>query len=76
MPEDSPQQSLLPPLDTDLIREDRAAGMLGVSIAAMRAWRVRGGGPSYVKVGHLVRYRPADIKAFIDHNLRASTSQG
>ena len=29
---------------------------LSVSEAALKAWRVRGGGPPWIKVGHAVRY--------------------
>ena len=29
---------------------------LSVSEAALKAWRLRGGGPPWIKVGHAVRY--------------------
>jgi len=57
-----------------LLTEAAAADFLGVSIRTMQAWRVRGGGPRYVKMGKPVRYRPVDLDAWIDTNLTTSTS--
>jgi len=36
--------------------------------------RGKGGGPKYVKVGRSVRYRPDDIRDFMNSQVRASTS--
>jgi Helix-turn-helix domain len=43
------------------------ARLLGVSQWQLRAWRMRsrGGGPAFVRIGRLVRYRPADLASFI-----------
>jgi len=58
-----------------LMTEAAAADFLGVSIRTMQAWRVRGGGPRYCKLSKAVRYRPADLEAFVEGNLTNSTSE-
>jgi hypothetical protein len=39
---------------------------LNVSISTVSRWRRRGGGPHSFNVGALVRYRPADVRAFVE----------
>jgi predicted DNA-binding transcriptional regulator AlpA len=49
------------------LREAEAAEMLGVKVRTLPAWRVRGIGPRYFKVGaKAVRYFEADILAFLE----------
>jgi predicted DNA-binding transcriptional regulator AlpA len=55
--------------DSSILNERQAAGMLGCSVALMRKWRRLGQGPSYRKLGRLVRYTQADIQAFLDAQL-------
>lgn len=39
-------------------------------------WRSTGAGPTYLKVGRLVRYRKADVEAWLEENtVRCGTSQ-
>lgn len=57
----------------ELIREDLAADVLGVTPRFLQARRVRGGGPPYVKIGSAVRYRLSDLLAWIEANVRDST---
>ena len=52
-------------LDEPLIDEDQAARNLKVKKQTMGAWRTRGVGPSYVRVGKLIKYRPSDLKAYV-----------
>ena len=59
---------------TALLTEQQAAGLLHVTVKTLQAWRVRGGGPPFIKVGRLVRYRPEDLEAFVCAATRASTS--
>jgi len=51
-----------------LLTSDEAALLLGVPVATLRTWRSRrrGYGPRAVQVGGSVRYRPADLLAWID----------
>jgi predicted DNA-binding transcriptional regulator AlpA len=53
-------------LEDRLLNTPQTAWFLGVSTYALEYWRSRGpGGPSYVRVGRLVRYRFADLKKYI-----------
>lgn len=61
---------------TCLINEKEAAAYLGYSVRALQGWRVRGGGPRFVKVsGRSVRYRRMDLNAWAESKLVASTSE-
>ena len=52
--------SLPSPLDPDAgCTEMQAAIFLGVCVRTLQAWRVRGGGPPYFKIGRSVRYSGA-----------------
>jgi len=56
------------------LNETQAAELLGVSVRTLQAWRVRGGGPVFVKLGRSVRYRPDDLESWISSRRVASTS--
>jgi len=43
-----------------------ARNFLGIHPDTLRAWRVLGKGPKYIKQGGRVYYREADIKAYRD----------
>lgn len=58
-----------------LMDQERLAGLLGVSPATLEAWRCRGCGPVFVKVGKLVRYHPDDVRAFIQARRRGGPSR-
>lgn len=59
-----------------LLNENEAARMLGFTVRALQNWRVRGGGPQFVKISkRSVRYRRRDLLAWIDKHIRANTSQ-
>jgi hypothetical protein len=49
---------LLPPLEAS-----RRLG--GLPEATLQAWRSRGGGPAFVKLGRRVYYRPEDLEQFV-----------
>lgn len=49
-----------------LIDPPALAAELGVPEATLAQWRYRSVGPAYVKVGRHVRYRRADIDAWLD----------
>jgi predicted DNA-binding transcriptional regulator AlpA len=56
--------------------EREAAGFLCYSVRALQNWRVRGGGPRFVKVsGRSVRYRRRDLMQWIDERTRSHTSE-
>lgn len=50
----------------EVVLDSRAlAQYLGCSVAAVRAWKRQGRGPAYCKLGKLVRYRRAEVDAWI-----------
>jgi predicted DNA-binding transcriptional regulator AlpA len=53
-----------------LLTSDEAALLLGVPVATLRTWRSRrrGYGPRAVQVGGSIRYRLADLLAWIDEH--------
>jgi len=53
-----------------------AAEHLGVKPGTLEVWRVQGKGPTYLKLGRSVRYRMADLDAYMADAARVSTSQG
>ncbi|MEO8481995.1 MAG: helix-turn-helix domain-containing protein [Acidobacteriota bacterium] len=46
---------------TQALTEHDAARILGLSVATLRAWRLKGKGPRFVRFGRAVRYLEADI---------------
>jgi hypothetical protein len=61
------------PLEPSLTEEE-AARVIGVAPKTMRNWRVKGIGPPFVVTGpKLIRYRPPDLRAYQEANLRRST---
>jgi excisionase family DNA binding protein len=59
----------------DILTETEASTVLSVSVRTLQAWRLRGGGPKYLKFGRSVRYRRDELQAFIEAASRAHTSQ-
>lgn len=51
-----------------LIKTPVAAEILGLSTAKLERFRCEGGGPAYVKLGRMVRYRSADLEEWVDQN--------
>ena len=57
----------------DLLDEKQAAEFLGVAPGTLSVWRSTGRySLPYVKVGHLVRYRPPDLEAWTESRRRAN----
>jgi hypothetical protein len=57
------------------LNENQAAEFLGVSVRTLQAWRVRGGGPPYVKIGRAVRYQRRALVLFQEQHTVTSTSE-
>jgi hypothetical protein len=52
----------------ELLDEHETATELKASVGTLRNWRCsRLGGPPYIKVGRLVRYRRSDLVKWLDH---------
>lgn len=50
---------------THALTEHEVAARLGLSVATLRAWRMRRKGPCFVRFGRAVRYLPADLDRFV-----------
>ena len=61
-------------MPTILINEQQTADYLGVSRKTLQAWRFRGRGPIFRKIGRLCRYAVIDLEAYIEAARRRSTS--
>lgn len=57
-----------------LLSQDDVAELLAIAPRSLESWRLRGGGPRYVRVGRLVRYRHTDVSDWLAARERASTS--
>lgn len=58
-----------------LINEREAADLIGYTVRALQNWRVRGGGPKFVKVSaRSIRYRRRDLRDWINSLTITSTS--
>ena len=55
--------------------ESAVAKRLNCEVKTLQAWRCRGGGPKFCRVGRLVRYLPQDVEAWIESRRVASTSE-
>jgi excisionase family DNA binding protein len=53
---------------TELLSPEGLAELLGVSVATCYAWRYKGTGPRSIKVGKHLRYRRADVDAWLEAN--------
>jgi excisionase family DNA binding protein len=47
------------------LTEREIAERLGLSVATLRAWRHRGKGPRFLRLGRSVRYLPSDVDDFV-----------
>jgi predicted DNA-binding transcriptional regulator AlpA len=50
---------------TRALTEREVADMLGLSVATLRAWRHRGKGPRFLRLGRAVRYLLSDVADFV-----------
>lgn len=57
-----------------LLTEFQVFEIFGIQPKTLANWRCRGRGPAFVKIGGHVRYRPQDLKAFLDSRVFSSTS--
>jgi len=65
-----------PNLPDRLLTEKQAARYLGFSPRALQNWRLRGGGPLFVKISNrAVRYRLSDLIQWVERRVRTNTTQ-
>ncbi len=53
----------------ELLKEKEVSGEYGLSISWQRKMRRLGGGPPFVKLGTMVRYRRSDVESYIAAHL-------
>ena len=59
----------------ELVTEREAAQFLGFTVRALQNWRVRGGGPRFVRIScRAVRYRRRDLIEWSEAHLVENTS--
>lgn len=59
-----------------LLNENQASEYLGnIPVRTLQRWRLEGHGPQHCKIGKAVRYRETDLEAYINDNIRQSTSE-
>lgn len=61
-------------LTLELLTDEQVHKIYGVMPKTLANWRWRGVGPRFVKIGHQVRYRPEDLKDFLESRIFTSTS--
>ena len=64
------------PQDPDaLLTTPQAANFLSFTERTLESWRLRGGGPLFVRIsGRAVRYRKRDLVHWAEERLKTSTS--
>ncbi len=55
---------------------NQAATYLGLKRTTLEAWRCRGDGPKFAKLGRAVRYRQSDLDTWIESRIRENTISG
>ena len=60
---------------SQLLTTNEAAAYLKVSPRTLDNWRSLGAGPEFIKVGALVRYREADIEAYLVRQTQSSVGR-
>ena len=59
-----------------MIKEGEAAKFLGYTVRALQNWRVRGGGPAFIKTSRrAIRYRRRDLIAWAEAHRVSSTTE-
>lgn len=56
----------MPEIPTDLLTGAQVAELLGVPRATLAGWRHRNRGPRSFRLGRTVRYRRADVEAWVE----------
>lgn len=62
-------------MTTDILNTKEAANYVRLGKPTLERFRISGGGPRYCKLGGAVRYRKADLDAWLESRLVQSTSE-
>jgi predicted DNA-binding transcriptional regulator AlpA len=49
-----------------LLNEYSVSQITGMSVATVRRWRLLQQGPRYIKIGAAVRYKPEDLRSWLE----------
>ncbi|WP_426998180.1 helix-turn-helix transcriptional regulator [Pseudarthrobacter sp. N5] len=60
-------------MTSELLAPAELGQRLGKSTAVLANWRYLGAGPKFIKCGKSIRYRVADIEAWLDQQTRQQT---
>jgi predicted DNA-binding transcriptional regulator AlpA len=64
-PGDARVRATITAQESPFIDEKRLCADLGISSVTATKWRANAAGPPFIKVGRLVRYRRADVEAWL-----------
>lgn len=56
--------------------EKQESDRLGISTRTLQSWRIKGGGPPFLKIGAAVRYNPDQVDAWLSSRVRTNTVGG
>jgi len=59
-----------------LLSTKEVADAIGIAPETVRFWRHAGRGPTVVRVGRYVRYRPEDVESWLDSQSTAPRATG
>jgi predicted site-specific integrase-resolvase len=60
-------------MNEQLLTPEIVAQTLQVSVLTLRNWRHKGFGPTYIKFGGLIRYKPGDLERWVTEHRRTAT---
>lgn len=66
MEKENVRQEISEQFERKLMTDVEAAPILSCKPGLLRKWRSQGGGPKYIKIGSLCRYRLEDLENFIE----------
>jgi hypothetical protein len=61
--------------DEALWNDEQAAQFLNLSPLTLRKARMTGNGPAFLKLGHTVRYDPAEVRRWCGERIQHSTAE-
>lgn len=59
----------------EMLTTKQAAAYINLRPATLEAWRCRGGGPVFIKLGKACRYRMSSLEEFLRNHSHTSTSE-
>jgi excisionase family DNA binding protein len=62
-------------LEAELMTVQDVSRYLRVPVGTLRNWRVTGAGPPAARIGRHVRYRQADVEAWVSERVRLDVAQ-